>query len=236
MSETKPKQQQPVAAVPEQDDAARIVYRAKGFWEKYSKSIIYGGLAIILIAGGWFAYKKFIAEPNENKAAEAIWKAQQYLEKDSIRLALVGDGRNAGFEKVAKTYGGTKSGNLAKYYTGLCYLKLNDPTKAITFLKDFSTDSKPLQAFAYARLGDAYGDLNKNAESIENYDKAGHHFPDDEANSSESLFRAGLRSEIAGKNEDAIKYYKEVREKYFRSERGRNIDAYLARLGNLDKE
>lgn len=234
MSEIKPKQQ-PVA-VPEQDDAARIVYRAKGFWEKYSKPIIYGGLALILLAGAWFVYKKFVAEPKEDKAAEAIWKAQQYFEKDSIRLALNGDGRNAGFEKVAKNFDGTKSGNLAKYYAGLCYLKLNDPNKAITYLKDFSTDSKPLQAMAYARLGDAYGDLNKNAESVENYDKAGHHFPDDEANSAESLFRAGLRSEVAGKNEDAIKYYKEVKEKYARTERGSKVDAYLARLGNLDKD
>ncbi len=233
MSETKPKQQ-PVAIA--EDDAARIVYRAKGFWEKYSKPIIYGGLAIIVLAGAWFAYKKLVSEPNENKAAEAIWKAQQYFEKDSLKLALSGDGRNAGFEKVAKNFSSTKSGNLAKYCAGLCYLKLNDPTKAITYLKDFSSDSKPMQALAYARLGDAYGDLNKNAESIENYEKAGHYFPADEANSAESLFRAGLRSEIAGKNEDAIKYYKEVKEKYPRTERGSKVDAYLARLGNLDNE
>ena len=56
MSETKPKQQQPVAVA--EDDTARIVYRAKGFWEKYSKPIIYGGLAVILLAGAWVCLQK----------------------------------------------------------------------------------------------------------------------------------------------------------------------------------
>jgi tetratricopeptide (TPR) repeat protein len=235
MSETKPVQ--PVTNAPvEEDDAARIVYRAKGFWEKYSKPIIYVGLAIIVLAGGWFAYKKLVAEPKEATANEAIWKAQQYFEKDSVRLALNGDGRNAGFEKVAKNYGSTKAGNLAKYYAGLCYLKLGNPNKAVTYLKDFSTDSKLMQSFAYARLADAYSELNKNNDAINFYDKAAHGFPQFEAGSAEALFRAGQLSQISGKNDDAIKYYKEIKEKYPRSTPGGRIDEYLASLGVLTEE
>jgi tetratricopeptide (TPR) repeat protein len=235
MSETKPVQ--PVTATPVQDDdAAKIVYRAKGFWDKYSKPIIIAGLAVIVVAGGWFAYKKLVAEPKENTANEAIWKAEQYLEKDSLSLALNGDGKNAGFEKVAKNYGGTKAGNLAKYYAGLCYLKLNNPTKAVDYLKDFSTDSKEFQMLSYFRLADAYSDLNKNSDAINFYDKAGHAFTEDEANSAEALFRAGFLSEVAGKNDDAVKYYKEIKEKYPRTTPGSQIDKYLARLGTLTNE
>lgn len=235
MSETKPVQ--PVATTPvADDDAAKIVYRAKGFWDKYSKPIIIAGLAIIVLAGGWFIYKKFIDEPKEEKANEAIWKAQQYFEKDSLNLALNGDGKNPGFDKIVKSYSGTKAGNIAKYYAGLCNLKLSNPTKAVDFLKDFSTDSKEMQTVAYARLADAYSELNKNSDAINFYDKAGHSFPEDEGNSAEALFRAGMLSEIAGKNDDAIKYYKEIKEKYPRTTPGSKIDAYLARLGNLSNE
>lgn len=213
------------------DNSAEIMGKAKGFWERYSKLIIYIGGAVIILIGGWYGYKKFVSEPKEEKANEAIWRAQQYFDKDSLTLALQGDGQNAGFEKIAKNYSGTKAGNLAKYYCGICYLKLNNPTKAVSYLKDFSTDSKSIQAFAYKLLADAYGDLNKNEDAVEYYDKAGHTFQEDKSQSAEALFRAGLKSEIMGKTDKAINYYKEIKEKFSRTDRGFQIDKYLARLG-----
>jgi len=228
MAETK---RVPEPEVIVEDDSQKVVKRAKGFWEQNKKLVLGAIVALVVIVGGYFAYDHFVATPKEEKANEAIWKAQQYLEMDSIKLALNGDGPNAGFEKVAKNFSGTKAGNLAKYYTGLCYLKLGDFNKAVTNLKDFSTDSKPTQALAYRLLGDAYSELNKNEDAISNYEKAGNYFPEDESLSSESLFRAGLKSEIIGKNEAAIKYYKEIKQKFPKTEKGFAVDKYLARLG-----
>ena len=37
-----------------------------------------------------------------------------------------GDGTNPGFIQILDQYGSTKSGNLAKYYLGICYLKTGD--------------------------------------------------------------------------------------------------------------
>lgn len=229
MVETKKAQQVSLEA---QDNTDKSLKQMKGFWKKYDKIVIYSVSAIILLIGGWFGYKKFVSGPKEEKANEAIWKAQQYLEKDSIKLALHGDGQSAGFEKIAKNYSGTNAGNLAHYYSGLCYIKLNDFNKAVTYLKDFSSDSKSIQALAYRLLGDAYSELSKNDDAVKYYDKAGHHFSEDEGQSAESLFRAGLKSEIMGKNDQAIKFYKEIKEQFPNTERGSQIDKYLARLGD----
>jgi len=49
--------------------------------------------------------------------------------------------------------------------------------------------------------------------------------------SSEYLFRAGLLLEMAGKNKEAIEVYKQIKEKFPRTEKGFAIDKYLARLG-----
>lgn len=215
----------------EKNDSAKIVDRAKGFWARFAKPITYGAIAIIVAGGGYLAYEKLYRAPQETKAADAIWHAQQYFEQDSIKQALNGDGQFPGFEKVAKNYSGTKVGNLAGFYAGVCYLKLKDFNKAVTYLKDFSTDAKEIQAIAYGRLADAYSELNKNDEAISYYAKAGRHFPEQENISAENLFRAGLKSEILGKNTEAISYYKEVAEKYSRSERGYQVAKYLARLG-----
>src|SRR5215217_8508772 len=95
-----------------------VVVRAKDFWTKYGRGILVASAAIILIGGGWLAYKYFIKAPKEKKAQEAIWKTQGNYDKDSMRLTLSGDRGAAGAEKLAKDYGGTKAGELANYYAG----------------------------------------------------------------------------------------------------------------------
>jgi TolA-binding protein len=216
------------------DDSAKVIAKATGFWERFSKPITYIGGALIVILGSYYGYKKLYAEPREGKAADAIWHAQQYFQADSLQLALNGDGQNAGFEKVAKNFNGTKAGNLAKFYAGVCALRLGDFKKAESYLKGFNTDSKEIQTIAFARLADTYAEQGKKAEAVEAYAKAGRNYPQQESLSAENLFRAGLLSETLGKNEDALKYYKELKEKYPRTDRGYQIDKYLARLGSVE--
>lgn len=231
MSETKKVKPEEIQEI---DESAIIVDKAKSFWEKASRPILYISGAIILLIAGYYGYQNFYARPQEIKAGDALWHAQQYFEQDSIQLALNGDGQYPGFEKVAKTYGGTKAGKLSRFYAGICYLKLKDFNKAVSYLKDFSTDAKEVQTIAYSRLADAYSELNKNEEAIEYYVKAAHYYPEQESLSAENLFRAGLKSEILGKNDDAIKYYKEIKQKYSRTDRGYQVDKYLAHLGVVD--
>lgn len=204
--------------------------RARGFWERYQKPIIGISAAIILIIGGWLAYKKFFKEPAEERAAEAIFKAEEYFKNDSLNLALNGDGANKGFLYIIKNYSGTKSANLAQFYAGNIFLKNGDYNNAVKYLKEFSTDSKQIQMIAYGRLGDAYSELKKNDDAVDFYKKAGHAFPEDEFNSSEFLFRAGYLLESLGKNKEAIDLYKEIKQKYPRTEKGFSIDKFIFRL------
>ena len=44
-------------------DTDDVVERAKDFWAKFSKPIIYIGGAVIAIAAGWIIYNNFIYEP-----------------------------------------------------------------------------------------------------------------------------------------------------------------------------
>lgn len=146
-----------------------------------AKPIVYVGSAIILLIGGYYGYQQVFAKPQEEKAADAIWHAQQYFQQDSLKLALNGDGQFPGFEKVASSYSGTKAGNLAKFYAGVCNLRLGDFKKAESYLKDFSTDAKEIQAIAYSRLGDTYAEQGKKAEAVGMYAKAGSHYPEQQA-------------------------------------------------------
>ncbi len=202
----------------------------EGFWEKNKKIIIGVAAAVIVIVAGWLLYKNMILEPKEERAAEAMFKAEEYFRNDSLSTALNGDGQNKGFLYVIKNFDGTKAANLANFYAGVIYLKNSDFKNAVKYLEDFSTESKQIQMIAYGRLADAYSELGKKDEAVEYYKKAGKFFEEDEFNSSEFLFRAGYLLESLNKNNEALEVYKEIKEKFPRTEKGFSIDKYIYRL------
>jgi len=213
------------------EDEKNPIAEIQNVWERYGKQASYVLLGIIVIVAGFFAYRNLVSEPNEKQATEAMFRAEQYYRLDSARLALNGDNINAGFLKVISRYGGTKAANLASFYAGSCYLKLGDYNNAIKYLKDFSTSVQQLQERDYGLLGDAYSELNRKEEAAEQYKKAGTYFEKDELLSPEYLFRSGYLYESMGKTQDAISMYRLIKDKYPASQRGADIDKYLARLG-----
>lgn len=206
---------------------------AQDFWNRNSKYIVYGFAAIVLLIGGYFIYQSYFKAPQEQKAAEAMWRAEEFYRADSVRLALNGAGANQGFLKIISKYGGTKAGNLARFYAGACYMKLGDFKNAIKHLDEFSTDDELLKVRTAGLLGDAYAETGKKNEAAENYKKAGTLFADDNINSPEYLFRAGLMYETMGKTESAIDMYSIIKQKYPATQRGVEVDKYLARLGKI---
>jgi predicted negative regulator of RcsB-dependent stress response len=209
------------------------VAELRTMWERYGKQASYVLIAIIVLVGGYVGYRKWVAEPNEKQAVSAMFRAEQYYRMDSARLALNGDNINYGFLKVIARYGGTRAANLASFYAGSCYMKIGDFNNAVRYLKDFTTSVQILQERDYGLLADAYSELNRKEEAAEQYKKAGTYFEKDELLSPEYLFRSGYLYESMGKTQEAIVMYKMIKDKYPQSQRGVEIDKYLARLGAL---
>jgi tetratricopeptide (TPR) repeat protein len=216
----------------QEQETEKIVTSARNFWEKYSRKIVMVSTAVIVLGGGWLAYRNFVQIPNEEKASEDIFRAEENFRKDSLTLALNGNASTPGFLKVINKYGNTGAGNIARLYAGECFLHLGDFQNAVKQLEDFKHNGAfQLGAKAEGLLGDAYSELKKNDEAVQHYKKAASIFPDDQALSSEYLFRAALLLELSGKNEEAVKTYQELKEKYPKTEKGYSAEKYLARLG-----
>ncbi len=211
--------------------------RAMNFWDRNNRIITIAGLAIILLAGGYLGYKYFIKEPNEKKAAESMFRAEEYYRMDSLNKALNGDGLNPGFLRIIDKYGGTKAGNLARFYAGSILLQQKEFSRAAKHLSEFETDAKQIQARGYKLAGDAYAEQGKNKEALNYYKKAARHFEKDEVSSSDYLFMAAFfASRVLNDKEEAIELFKELKEKYSKTEKGFEVDKYLAQLGVYDTE
>jgi len=209
-----------------------LLLQVESIWKKNQKIIIGALVAIIVVVGGWYAYNSFVVAPKEEKAAEAIYKVQEYFSQDSSNLVINGDNATGtkGALYVIKTYGGTKAANLAHYYAGVSYLKLKDFNNAIKYLKDFSTDAKQIQMQAYTSLAHAYAESGKKDEAVTTYKKAASTFEtDEEATALNLSFAAGLL-ETMNKNSEALEIYKTIKQKYPSTTVGYTVDKYIYKL------
>lgn len=233
-------------AAPETNE---VLTRARGFWDKFSKPIIYIGLAIIVIIGSWYAYRNFIVIPKEKKASELIFPAETLFDKmasgnfskDTVNLVLNGGNSNGsnitGILKIINSYGNTKTGNRARYIAGSTYLHIKDFDKAIKYLKEFDGgDADQVESKAYIMLGHAYAEKKNTDEALSYYKKAANVNTKDESVTPYALLMAASYADATGKNKEAIDLYKEIKDKYPTNAAvtSGDIEKHLARLGVIN--
>lgn len=198
------------------------------FIEKNQKIIMYVVAAIVIIIGGYMIFKKFYLAPKEEEAQKQIFWAERYFEKDSLDLALNGDGVNLGFLDIIDEYGITKTANLAHYYAGICLLKQGQYDEAIDYLEDFDSDDQLVGPMAEGAIGDANMELGDNDQALEHYLKAAN-MQDNQFSTPMFLMKAGWTYEIMGNYEEALKLYERIRTDYYKSVEWREIEKYIAR-------
>ena len=129
--------------------------KSEAFFIQNKKAIIIAVVALFVIIAGFFLYKSFVSTPRENKASTELGKGQELFNMEQFDKALNGDSTNyAGFVKIAADYSGTKAGNLANLYAGLCYAGLNKWQDAVKYLDAYSpSDDAIISPAAVAALG-----------------------------------------------------------------------------------
>jgi len=207
--------------------------KSERFLEENQKIILIVVGAIIVVILAFLGYQRLIVAPKEVKAANEIFMAQNYFEQDSIYQALNGDGQYAGFLEIVDRYGSTKTGNLAKYYTGICYLKLEDFDNAIRYLKKFDSKNPLAKSMALGGIGDAYLELGKNEKAIDFYLQAAKH--KNELTAPMFLMKAGLTYELLNDYDHALKVYEEIQTNYPKSYEARDIDRFIAKAKGMLK-
>ena len=115
---------------------AEAVSKTEQFFQQNGKRVVLAVVAVVALAVAGYLYKSLVIDANAEKASELIIEAQNRfgVENPDFALALNGDENGAGFLDVVEQYGSTASGNIAKHYAGICYLRLGDLENAEKYL------------------------------------------------------------------------------------------------------
>ena len=211
--------------------------------EKNRKIIFIGLIAVAVILIGYLGYNKYILEPKEIEAADELAYPKAYFEQaqksniavDSLfNLSLNGADGKYGLIDIVDNYKGTKAGNLAKYMSGIAYLKTGDYENAIEYLNDFSSDDEMLGALALGNIGDAFAEINQPEDALKYYIDASS-IKDNNFTSPLYLFKAGNVAMELKKYSKAEELFTKIKNSYSKSEEAKNIDVYIQRAQIANK-
>ena len=137
---------------------------------RHGKTAIIAIVAVLVVVAGFFLYRTFIVEPQEEDASTELAQAQKLFQAQQYDQAL------KAFQKVQSDYSSTDAGNLANLYVGLCYAhqeKTQLGPKALEYVQKFSTSNDQIISPAsQMALGDIYANNNQNDKAVESFKKA----------------------------------------------------------------
>lgn len=209
---------------------AQEAVQEEGFIQKNLKKIgicVAGLLVCAFVCIGAYYY----FDKQNQKAAEALYPCEQLFQKGDYEKALNGDGQEVlGLLEVAKKFGSTKSGNVAKLYAGLAYAHTGKFEDAEKYLKDFDAKNDAMiSPAALGALGNVYAELGQNDKAVATLQKAAKK-ADNSVLSPLYLVQAGEILEAEGKTAEALKLYEEVKANYRGSMQGQEIEKYIQRV------
>ncbi len=205
--------------------------------EKNQRPIFIGLIAIAVIILGYLAYNKYLLEPNELEAADELAYPKKHFERaqntsvavDSLyNISLNGSDGKYGLIDIVENYGNTKAGNLAKYMSGIAYLKTGNYEDAIKYLSDFSSDDEMLGSLALGNIGDAFSEINQYEDALKYYVEAAN-FKDNNFTSPLYLLRAGNIAMELKEFDKAEEYFTKIKDNYASSNEARNINIFVQR-------
>lgn len=203
----------------------KAIESTETFVETNSKPLIIGIVAVVLLIVGTIYYFNGYKGPREDEAAAAMQRAEHAFEAGNYKVALDGNGADAGFLSIMDDYSGTKASNAAKLYAGLSYKEMGDAQKALDYLNDYDADGDVVEPSVYVAIGDCNWDLNDEDNAIKAYQKAV-----DKKSSTVSpiaLKRMGIIYLKKNDVENANKAFQTIKDEYSDTDVAKDIDKFI---------
>jgi tetratricopeptide (TPR) repeat protein len=200
------------------------------FYEKHKKNISIGITALVVLVIASLVYINNRTANNEQALAD-LGKVYTYYDNGQYQLAIDGvPERNIpGLKTIVDNYGGTPSGNLAKFYVANSYYHLGKHDDALKQFVDFSPAGQLLSVSKLSGIAGCYEAKGMYADAADYFEEAATKYAND-ISAPENMNNAARDYALAGKKDKAIELYKRLKTRFPTSSFGREVDRYIAQL------
>lgn len=209
--------------------------RATTYYFQYKKMIGYVVTGIVLVVVAIIVYTNNRASDDAKAATELGRVFSLYdagaTDPRQYKLAIEGQEDRGiwGLKRIVDSYGGTGSGQVARFYLANAYYNIGQYDDALKQFDAFSSSNAMLTAAAYAGMGRCYeakGEFEKAGSMFEKAAGAGVN----PASTPDYLSASGRCFGLGGEKEKAVTIFKKLKKEYPTSAAAREADRYISQF------
>ena len=185
----------------------------------------YGIGAVLVLGVGYFAYKTFIFNPNNEKSKDSYYAALNYASVDSVDLAIEEAKRGV------KKFDGKIGGELNQFILARTLMEKGEFKQALKELEGVKLDDTFLSVAVISLQGDCQSELKQYKEAKKLYLKAANKNINDKS-TPENLFKAALVAEKLNLKKEANELYTQIDNEYPNYGSIKAISKYITRTQN----
>ncbi len=216
-----------------EDPILSTIGQAKTFYEQNKKYISYGVTALAVLIVATIVYFNNRAR-NDEKAATELGKVYHIYDagltdKTQYTLAINGQPERGimGLKTIVDNYGGTTSGEMARFYLANAYYNTGQYDEALKQFDKFSSDDKLLKASASAGSAACYEAKNDMQKAAQKFEEAASIAGATASITPEYVNDAARDYGLAGQKAKALELFKRLKQEFPTSTYARDADRYI---------
>jgi tetratricopeptide (TPR) repeat protein len=200
------------------------------FYETNKRAISIGVTAVVVAVFAVVIFLKNRSENNE-KAITALGAIFESYDAGQYQKSVDGipEKNIQGLKSIVDNYGGSTTGDLARFYLANAYAQLGRYDEALKEFEDYSPSGELLSVSRLSGIGSCYEAKSMFKEAAASFEKAATQYPND-VSSAENLNNAARDYGQSGEKEKAIELYKRIKKNYPTTAFARDADRYIAQL------
>jgi len=213
-----------------QDALVTSYVKVSEFYASHKKQLGTALTVTAVVVFGIVAYMNNRSS-NDEKGSADLGKVFPVFDSGQYQASIDGiPERNIpGLKSIVENYGGSPSGEVARFYLASAYYQLGLYDEALEQFDDLDVDGQLLKVARLSGLAGCLEARKEYSEAAENYEEAATAFAGD-VNAAENLNSAARNYAFAGEKEKAVELYKKLKKTYPTSTFGREADRYLSQL------
>jgi len=211
-----------------EDTVVTMYARALNILENNRQAVIgvaAGIIAVVVLVLAWNWYQGNRNEQALSEMAEAV----RMYEAGSWQAALDGNVSYLGLLDIVDSYGGTNSGNLARFYAADALFRTGDMDRALEMFESYSKGNDYIGASAFAGEAAIHEIQEDHGRAGDLYMRAANVFSSD-ITSPMYLSNAARAYTQAGNTDDAIDALEMIQDDYPESQAARSVEFKLSQL------